>query len=117
MPPPFPGLLLSVNLAARTAQPWLFLNDSRGLLDSDGDGIPDIEEIRIGTNPYDADTDHDGYPDGLEIALGSNPLDANSIPDINRPGFVLNPAISIQNYNLLAWRFLPIRAAESRRKQ
>ena len=45
------------------------------LLDTDGDGIPDEDEIRLGTNPFDPDTDHDGYPDGLEIALGSDPLD------------------------------------------
>jgi hypothetical protein len=38
------------------------------LLDSDGDGIPDIIEIRTGTNPWLADTDSDGVPDGVEDA-------------------------------------------------
>ncbi|HEX3775709.1 MAG TPA: isopeptide-forming domain-containing fimbrial protein, partial [Polyangiaceae bacterium] len=35
--------------------------------DSDGDGIPDDIEIKIGTDPHDADSDDDGVPDGQEI--------------------------------------------------
>ncbi|MBW2264033.1 MAG: hypothetical protein JRG91_18885 [Deltaproteobacteria bacterium] len=35
-------------------------------LDTDGDGIPDDEELEIGTDPYDADSDDDGVPDGDE---------------------------------------------------
>jgi uncharacterized repeat protein (TIGR01451 family) len=37
-----------------------------GLLDSDGDGIPDAVERRIGTDPFDADSDDDGVLDGQE---------------------------------------------------
>ena len=37
-----------------------------GLLDTDGDGIPDI---------FDTDDDNDGIPDDWEIANGMNPLD------------------------------------------
>jgi alpha-tubulin suppressor-like RCC1 family protein len=43
--------------------------DSMGnlqLLDSDGDGILDVDEIIMGTNPFDADTDDDGLTDGQE---------------------------------------------------
>lgn len=36
------------------------------LLDSDGDGLLDVEEIAIGTDPFDADSDDDGVPDGEE---------------------------------------------------
>ncbi len=42
--------------------------------DTDGDGLTDIEEIALGTNPLVADTDGDGYSDGLEVAGGANPL-------------------------------------------
>ncbi len=35
-------------------------------IDSDGDGIPDDVERRIGTDPFDADSDDDGVPDGME---------------------------------------------------
>lgn len=42
--------------------------------DSDGDGIPDVEELKIGTDPLNPDTDGDGYLDGVEVKLGYNPL-------------------------------------------
>ncbi len=42
--------------------------------DSDGDGLSDVEEERLGTNPKNKDTDGDGYPDGLEVRTGHNPL-------------------------------------------
>ncbi len=103
--------------AERIAQPWLFGESVKNMSDSDGDGLSDADEIRLGTNPYRQDTDGDGYPDGLEVALGSNPLDPNSIPDINRPGFVISPAFSIQNYSLLARQLSPARPVEVRRNQ
>jgi hypothetical protein len=34
--------------------------------DSDGDGLTDIEEARLGTDPNKADTDGDGDPDGTD---------------------------------------------------
>ena len=36
-------------------------------LDSDGDGLIDVDELRIGTNPQNADTDGDGLSDGREV--------------------------------------------------
>ncbi len=51
-----------------------------GAGDADGDGLPDVQELVLGTNPYNPDSDKDGYSDGLEVALGSNPLDPASIP-------------------------------------
>ncbi|MBQ3709787.1 MAG: thrombospondin type 3 repeat-containing protein [Bacteroidales bacterium] len=35
--------------------------------DSDGDGLTDIEEARLRTNPFNADTDNDGIPDNLDL--------------------------------------------------
>jgi len=42
--------------------------------DSDGDGISDDEEKRLGTDPYNPDSDQDGYLDGDEMKSGYNPL-------------------------------------------
>ena len=38
-------------------------------LDQDHDGIPDVVEIKIGTNPKQRDSDLDGIADALEIGL------------------------------------------------
>ncbi|NIP93809.1 MAG: lamin tail domain-containing protein, partial [Akkermansiaceae bacterium] len=47
--------------------------------DSDGDGVPDSDEIVAGTDPLNPDTDGDGSLDGTELAAGTDPLDADSI--------------------------------------
>jgi hypothetical protein len=40
--------------------------------DTDGDGLCDLTEIRLGTNPAAADTDGDGFPDWVESANHSD---------------------------------------------
>lgn len=42
--------------------------------DSDDDGLPDHEELRLGTNPANSDSDNDGFLDGTEVVLGYDPL-------------------------------------------
>ncbi len=44
------------------------------LKDSDNDGISDLEEIRLGTDPFNPDSDGDGFLDGTEVMLGFSPL-------------------------------------------
>lgn len=76
--------------------------------DSDGDGLSDSEEARLGTEPNNPDTDGDGLRDGeevydyrtnplladtdgddvddwLEILKSTDPLDPNSFPGDNIP--------------------------------
>jgi len=38
--------------------------------DTDMDGVPDMVETRIGTNPMNPDSDMDGVPDGREVGAG-----------------------------------------------
>lgn len=67
--------------------------------DTDGDGIPDADEVGIyGTDPNSADSDADGVFDGAELTNGTNPLvsdaavaeidsDADGILDGDEPVF------------------------------
>jgi len=46
------------------------------IVDSDQDGLSDSAETQVyQTDPHKADTDGDGVPDGQEIVEGTNPLD------------------------------------------
>ncbi len=56
-------------------------NDSN--IDSDNDGLTNLQEYNLGTNPKANDTDGDGMPDGWEVNNGLNPLvdDASQDPD------------------------------------
>ncbi|MEL7368677.1 MAG: hypothetical protein AAFN74_07190, partial [Myxococcota bacterium] len=70
-------------------------SDNDGILDIDedldGDGLSNREELALGTDMGDADTDNDGLSDGAEVAAGvsnefeagidSNPLDADTDDD------------------------------------
>ena len=42
--------------------------------DTDGDGLTDLEELAMGTNPVQWDTDGDGMSDFYEVMWGLNPL-------------------------------------------
>lgn len=53
--------------------------------DLDGDGLTNLEEYLLGTDPNNSDTDGDGVPDGEEVALGLDPLH----PDNPAVGLVL----------------------------
>jgi hypothetical protein len=43
-------------------------------LDSDSDGLTNLQEAQLGTDPNRADTDGDGFNDGQEVQAGYNPL-------------------------------------------
>jgi hypothetical protein len=50
-------------------------------LDSDADGLTDLDEAALGTNPLSNDSDGDGVFDGYEVSLGLNPLSSDSDGD------------------------------------
>ena len=50
--------------------------------DQDGDGVPDVVELVVGSNPDSSDTDGDGVTDYQEVQQGSNPTVSGSLaPD------------------------------------
>ena len=64
---------------------------NNGLLDSDNDGISDLDENFVyGTDINNPDTDSDGLPDGWEIAHGLDPKD-------NGTGRIIDTNNSVDN--------------------
>ncbi len=51
--------------------------------DRDGDGLNDCEEMFSGTAQNGNDTDADGLPDGLEVRMQSNPAEADRRDDVD----------------------------------
>ena len=49
--------------------------------DADGDGVTDVDEATVGTDPASADTDGDGLADGDELTRGSDPLTVDTDGD------------------------------------
>lgn len=49
-------------------------------LDSDGDGLTDVEEEELGTDPNLGDSDGDEFDDGEEVKAGTDPLDFHDHP-------------------------------------
>ncbi len=39
-------------------------------LDTDDDGLSDLDEFVLKSDPFDVDTDNDGFPDGIEVTAG-----------------------------------------------
>jgi hypothetical protein len=64
----------AMNTNSNCAMPTPICNAMTGLCvadrDDDMDGIPNMDETRIGTNPMNADSDMDGVPDGREVGPG-----------------------------------------------
>ncbi|MCF7817243.1 MAG: ammonia-forming cytochrome c nitrite reductase subunit c552 [Kiritimatiellales bacterium] len=56
------------------------LTSQSGADDYDGDGLTNIEEHNLGTNPTLADSDGDGFSDLVEVQGNSNPLQIASVP-------------------------------------
>ncbi len=46
--------------------------------DADNDGLMNMEEYLVGTDPTSADSDHDGMADSMELGRGFDPVQSNS---------------------------------------
>ena len=89
-----PGVLITNIISAGTVPPgdsgFFRLADP---YDGDGDGLSDAFEKWVSrTSPADADTDGDGLPDGDEIAAGTDPLaadtDGDGLTDLEEIGMI-----------------------------
>lgn len=97
------GLALAPNI-----NPWQYVDvDGNGrlecgepLVDTDGDGLADVTELRIQTNPFLRDTDDDGLNDYLEWQLRDDGLDPNDPTD--SPCYVPSPCIDEDGDGLCA---------------
>jgi len=59
--------------------------------DRDGDGLTNMEEEALGTDPDNPDSDNDGLPDGVEVnAVGTDPLDPDTDNDELTDGAEIN---------------------------
>src|SRR6185503_17524516 len=68
-----------------------FANDSSQ--DADGDGLTNLREFQLGTDPRNADTDSDGLTDQQEVLAANclSPLDPDSDNDGLRDGIDPTP--------------------------
>ena len=56
-----------------TVTPTIPVTGTTTGIDSDGDGLTDAEEARLGTDPHNPDTDRDGLTDYDEVRRGTSP--------------------------------------------
>jgi len=52
-------------------------NANDASLDSDNDGLTNVQEFRLGSDYLNSDSDNDGLPDGWEYSNGLNAIDAS----------------------------------------
>ena len=69
-----------------------------GTVDTDGDGLTDLQEYQNSTDPNDTDSDDDDFSDAVEVAAGTDPNSAGSKPCLH-----VNPARSDDSGDGLSW--------------
>lgn len=77
------------------------------LRDSDGDGITDVEESRLGLNPSKADSDGDGIRDGDDVAPDFAPSASDDTTLILQRAFFATLGISHSRYHLFVIQDAP----------
>lgn len=72
-------LLLSASLLVIALPVDAATTSTVNTLDTDGDGLLDIHEVKFGTDPNNKDTDGDTFEDGLEILMAYSPTSTEPI--------------------------------------
>ncbi|QHI70825.1 S8 family serine peptidase [Tichowtungia aerotolerans] len=76
---------------------FVYTDPADGAVDSDTDGLTNLQEYLNGTDPWDDDSDDDGLLDGVEITDGTDPLDADSDDDGILDGDEISQGINPNN--------------------
>lgn len=97
------GTHTAISTVSTNAIPGTFLVNLLGVVgdkDSDGDGLFDLEEAALGTNPNNPDTDGDGINDGDEVKLThTNPLNDDTDGDGEKDGDEVGDDVTAPNDN------------------
>ena len=85
--------LLGGLYADKSLKQWITDRKSDPKKDTDGDGLTDVEEESLGTEPDDTDTDDDSLRDGDEVIHGTDPT------KFDTDGDSLSDNVEIKKYN------------------
>jgi len=83
-PKTIPAAFRSIPIEKLLATEWIrvFPDDATIRRDTDGDGLTDLVEARLGTDPKRPDTDGDGLPDGVDPCPTVAPHPLNEIEKV-----------------------------------
>ena len=106
-----------VGLCATLLAAPLLVGREAYAVDTDRDGISDVTEISIGTDPNLADSDGDGYPDGLEHANRHLSLDPSDyeMPGVDHPAYFVEGQAELMESDSLNHRFMPTLSNDGKR--
>lgn len=77
----------AINVTFDTGPEQLMVTSDLNNPDTDGDGLDDLEEYNMSTNPESTDTDNDGLDDMEEVEAGTDPAVFDSDGDSLGDGF------------------------------
>lgn len=73
------GTLITSEEIEQAFNPTVKASAEANLRDTDNDGLTDLEELALGTNPVEWDTDGDGLSDYWEVMYGLDPRKADAL--------------------------------------
>ena len=78
-------------------------NPGDALEDNDNDGLSNLEEYKLGTNPLNPDSDGDGFTDSEEIAFGKDPTKkaTSQFDDVNPDHPYYDSIVNLSQKNIL----------------